>query len=76
MWPMNMQTYKHRHTNTHACPGAALSLQAAPCKGALVITVFAFPLGRSSDVRATWARSVPEESFTLLSKMHYEELAP
>lgn len=66
------------HTHTHPCLlrcRTALSLQAAPCKGALVITVFAFPLGHSSDVRATWARSLPEESFSLLSKKHYEELA-
>lgn len=61
--------------STHACSGAALSLQAAPCKGASVITVFAFPLGRFSDVRATWARSLPEDSFSLLSNTHYKELA-
>lgn len=66
---MNMDV----HTCLFRC-STPLSLQAAPCKGALVITVFALPLGCSSDVRATWARSLPEESFSLLSKMHYEEL--
>lgn len=61
--------------STQACSGAALSLQAAPCKEASVITVFALPLGLSSDVRATWARPLPEESFSPLSKMHHKELA-
>lgn len=52
-----------------ACLGAARpSLQAPPCKEALVITVFAFLLGLSSDVRATWVGSLSLELSPPLSK--------